>query len=360
MTDLERADRARPAGHFGSSVERQRDAHLVEVARGLQPGGRQLGVVVGARAEHPEHEPAAAARRDVADGGGDERATRSPSTPRVGREREAQRPVAAASRCRCGRRARRPASPTRKPAESGRGCSRSSHTASPSAGWPSTARASSSMRATAPRPRRSAPAPPRQRTVRPRDEGTVAAVARPRGAKARAAAAVELLRELYPDVQLRARSHERVRIARRRRSCRRSPPTMRVNMVTPTLFAKYPTPADLASADPAEVESIIQSTGFFHSKAKNLIGMAQARGRALRRRDPGRARRSRHAAGSRAQDGQRRALGVVPRARPAGRHARHPAVGASEADRRDRPGEDRARSRRDRRRPRSGATSRCA
>src|SRR6202022_3060499 len=50
----------------------------------------------------------------------------------------------------------------------------------------------------------------------------------------------------------------------------------RVNMVTPALFAKYPTPADLAHADPAELEMLIQSTGFFRSKAKNLIGMAQA------------------------------------------------------------------------------------
>jgi endonuclease-3 len=50
----------------------------------------------------------------------------------------------------------------------------------------------------------------------------------------------------------------------------------RVNMVTPTLFGKYPEPAALAAADPAEVESIVQSTGFFRSKTKNLIGMAQA------------------------------------------------------------------------------------
>ncbi len=48
----------------------------------------------------------------------------------------------------------------------------------------------------------------------------------------------------------------------------------RVNMVTPVLFAKYPAPADLAAADPDEVESIIQSTGFFRSKAKNIMGMA--------------------------------------------------------------------------------------
>jgi endonuclease-3 len=50
----------------------------------------------------------------------------------------------------------------------------------------------------------------------------------------------------------------------------------RVNMVTPAVFAKYPTPADLAHADPAELERLVQSTGFFRSKAKNLIGMAEA------------------------------------------------------------------------------------
>lgn len=50
----------------------------------------------------------------------------------------------------------------------------------------------------------------------------------------------------------------------------------RVNMVTPTLFAKYPTPADLAVADPADVEQIIASTGFYRAKTKSIIGMAQA------------------------------------------------------------------------------------
>ena len=50
----------------------------------------------------------------------------------------------------------------------------------------------------------------------------------------------------------------------------------RVNMVTPALFARYPTPADLAAADPAEVEALVKSTGFFRSKTKSLIGMASA------------------------------------------------------------------------------------
>jgi len=50
---------------------------------------------------------------------------------------------------------------------------------------------------------------------------------------------------------------------------------VRVNRVTPQLFARYPTPWDLAEADPAELEEIIRSTGFFRSKARSLLGMAQ-------------------------------------------------------------------------------------
>ena len=50
----------------------------------------------------------------------------------------------------------------------------------------------------------------------------------------------------------------------------------RVNMVTPALFQRYPTPRALADANPAELEDIIKSTGFFRNKAKSLIGMASA------------------------------------------------------------------------------------
>lgn len=48
-----------------------------------------------------------------------------------------------------------------------------------------------------------------------------------------------------------------------------------VNRITPDLFDRYPTPADLAGADPAEVETIVHSTGFFRQKTKNIIAMAQ-------------------------------------------------------------------------------------
>lgn len=50
----------------------------------------------------------------------------------------------------------------------------------------------------------------------------------------------------------------------------------RVNMVTPHLFARYPTPEDLAHAELADVEEIIRSTGFYKNKAKSLVGMANA------------------------------------------------------------------------------------
>ncbi|HEV2742085.1 MAG TPA: endonuclease III [Rubrobacter sp.] len=51
---------------------------------------------------------------------------------------------------------------------------------------------------------------------------------------------------------------------------------VRVNAVTPNLFAKYPTAADYAAADPTELEEDIRPTGFFRNKAKSLRGMATA------------------------------------------------------------------------------------
>jgi len=50
----------------------------------------------------------------------------------------------------------------------------------------------------------------------------------------------------------------------------------RVNMVTPTLFARYPTPRALAGARPEDVEEIIRSTGFYRAKTKSLLGNARA------------------------------------------------------------------------------------
>jgi len=50
----------------------------------------------------------------------------------------------------------------------------------------------------------------------------------------------------------------------------------RVNIVTKDLFKRYKTAKDYAAADPAELEEIIKSTGFFRNKTKSILGMAQA------------------------------------------------------------------------------------
>ena len=49
----------------------------------------------------------------------------------------------------------------------------------------------------------------------------------------------------------------------------------RVNMVTPGLFERFPTPEAFAGATQGEVEEAIRSTGFFRNKAKSLIGAAR-------------------------------------------------------------------------------------
>jgi endonuclease-3 len=48
----------------------------------------------------------------------------------------------------------------------------------------------------------------------------------------------------------------------------------RVNMVTPELFRRFPDARSMAAADQAELETLIRSTGFFRSKARNLKAMA--------------------------------------------------------------------------------------
>ena len=51
---------------------------------------------------------------------------------------------------------------------------------------------------------------------------------------------------------------------------------VRVNLTTPALFAKYPTPEDLAAANPEEVEEILKPTGFFRAKTKSVMGLSLA------------------------------------------------------------------------------------
>tara|TARA_B100000405_G_scaffold93273_1_gene64961 strand:- start:252 stop:893 length:642 start_codon:yes stop_codon:yes gene_type:complete len=49
---------------------------------------------------------------------------------------------------------------------------------------------------------------------------------------------------------------------------------VRVNKTTPDLFRRFPTPLELAAADPIELEEMVRSTGFYKSKARNLLKMA--------------------------------------------------------------------------------------
>ena len=51
---------------------------------------------------------------------------------------------------------------------------------------------------------------------------------------------------------------------------------VRVNQVTPDLFRRHPKVADLAAADPLDVEELIRPTGFFRNKTKNIIGFASS------------------------------------------------------------------------------------
>src|SRR5436190_2097332 len=100
-------------------------------------------------------------------------------------------------------------------------------------------------------------------------------MARPRGAKARAEQTIERLAREYPGAEC-ALVHDNPFQLLVATILSAQTTDENVNKVTPKLFARYPTPRDLAHADPEDVERIIHSTGFFRSKAKNIIGMARA------------------------------------------------------------------------------------
>ena len=90
----------------------------------------------------------------------------------------------------------------------------------------------------------------------------------------RAAEAFSLLEREYPDARcaLDHRSPYQLGVAT---ILSAQTTDRRVNMVTPELFERYPTPRDLAGAEQGDVEKIIRTTGFFRNKAKNIIGFAQ-------------------------------------------------------------------------------------
>ncbi|MXW41638.1 MAG: endonuclease III [Acidimicrobiia bacterium] len=99
-------------------------------------------------------------------------------------------------------------------------------------------------------------------------------MAKPRTPKGRAKRVHELLGKEYPDAvcELDHDSAFQLLVATiLSAQCT----DKRVNMVTPDLFAAYPTPASLAAASIEHVEDLVHTTGFYATKARNLVAMAQ-------------------------------------------------------------------------------------
>lgn len=89
-----------------------------------------------------------------------------------------------------------------------------------------------------------------------------------------AAAAVQALKELYPDAVCSLEYSDPFQLlvaVRLSAQCTDA----RVNLVTPALFERYKTISDMAAADVAEVEKYIYSCGFYKSKAKSIVAAAQ-------------------------------------------------------------------------------------
>ncbi|MHB8610840.1 MAG: endonuclease III [Candidatus Dormibacteraceae bacterium] len=91
----------------------------------------------------------------------------------------------------------------------------------------------------------------------------------PRGAKTRALLTVERLRDLYSAVTELAHQDPFQLVIATILSAQTTDRS--VNLVTPELFRRYPTAAELAAADPSDVEQLIKPTGFFRLKTRRII-----------------------------------------------------------------------------------------
>ncbi len=111
------------------------------------------------------------------------------------------------------------------------------------------------------------------RRAKPKPKRKPALPRAPRGARIRARLTVERLRDLYPAVtELTHQDAFQLLIA----TILSAQTTDRsVNLITPRLFELYPTPLDLAGADPAQVQEIIKPTGFFRSKTDRIISASR-------------------------------------------------------------------------------------
>ena len=92
--------------------------------------------------------------------------------------------------------------------------------------------------------------------------------------KAQTAAIIAALKELYPDAACSldyGKDYELLFSVRLAAQCTDA----RVNLVTPALFARYPTLEDFARADVYEVGTYVQSCGFWRAKARDIVSSAQ-------------------------------------------------------------------------------------
>jgi endonuclease-3 len=107
----------------------------------------------------------------------------------------------------------------------------------------------------------------------PRRKKAAALPRLPPGARTRAKLTYERLREAYPAVtELAHRDPFQLLIA----TILSAQTTDKlVNQITPELFRRYPTAADLAAADPATVEEVIRPTGFFRAKTRAIIAASR-------------------------------------------------------------------------------------
>jgi endonuclease-3 len=127
------------------------------------------------------------------------------------------------------------------------------------------AKAAAPRKAAKKKPKRAAPAGSRK-------AGAAARGAAPSGERVKAV--LEALDRLYPDATcaLHHRNAWELLVATiLSAQCTDE----RVNMVTPALFARFPTPEAMAKAQVADVAEIVRSTGFFNNKAKNIVGAAK-------------------------------------------------------------------------------------
>lgn len=96
----------------------------------------------------------------------------------------------------------------------------------------------------------------------------------PNGARQRAALTVERLAQIYP-AACELDHHNPYELTVATILSAQTTDKM-VNLVTPELFNRYPSAAELAGADPADVEQIIKPTGFFRAKTRSIIACARA------------------------------------------------------------------------------------